>query len=223
MAKLSVVVPVYNVEDYVGECLESICEQDYKDLEIICVNDGSTDGSRDVLAKWQEHDGRIAIVDQPNSGPSAARNLGIALATGDYLCFADSDDKFEPGACARIVEELSKPGTEALVFGARTFPDETDDDWLKATLSPRTVRYDRFDPAVLFSEASTPYIWRLALSTEALRRSDVCFDESLNIGEDLLFPFALFPQIKGIQLISVCLSDRPRWFPDESHRGEQCR
>ena len=85
MAKLSVVVPVYNVEDYVGECLESICEQDYKDLEIICVNDGSTDGSRDVLAKWQEHDGRIAIVDQPNSGPSAARNLGIALATGDYL------------------------------------------------------------------------------------------------------------------------------------------
>lgn len=202
MAKLSVIVPVYNVEDYVGECLESICGQDYEDIEIICVNDGSTDGSRDVLAQWQERDGRIVVVDQPNRGLSAARNTGIDAASGDYLCFVDSDDKLEPGACARIVEGLSVPGTEALVFGAHTFPIETDDDWLKATLSPRIVRYEKFEPAVLFDEASTPYVWRVAIAAEALHRTGLRFDESLNFGEDQLFLFSLYPQIDGIQLIS---------------------
>lgn len=202
MAKLSVIVPVYNVEDYVGECLESICGQDYADIEIVCVNDGSTDGSRDVLAQWQERDDRIMVVDQPNKGLSAARNTGVALASGDYLCFVDSDDKLEPGACARIVEGLSAPGIEALVFGAHTFPQQTDDEWLRATLSPRAVRYEKFEPAVLFDEASTPYVWRVAVAAESLRRTGVQFDESLKFGEDQLFLFSLYPQLAGIQLIS---------------------
>lgn len=202
MAKLSVIVPVYNVEDYVGECLESICGQDYADIEVVCVNDGSRDGSRDVLAQWQERDGRIMVVDQPNKGLSAARNTGIALASGDYLCFVDSDDKLEPGACARIVEGLSVTGTEALVFGAHTFPQQTDDAWLRATLSPRIVRYEKFEPAVLFDEASTPYVWRVAIAAEALHRTGVRFDESLKFGEDQLFLFSLYPQIAGIQLVS---------------------
>ncbi|MDD6729973.1 MAG: glycosyltransferase family 2 protein [Eggerthellaceae bacterium] len=202
MAKLSVIVPVYNVEAYVGECLESICVQDYTDLEIICVNDGSTDGSRDVLAQWQERDGRIMVIDQPNKGLSAARNTGIALASGEFLCFVDSDDKLEPGACARIVEELSVSGTEALVFGAHTFPQQTDDAWLQATLSPRTVRYDRFEPSVLFDEASTPYVWRVAVAASTLRHTGVRFDETLKFGEDQLFLFSLYPQLAGIQLIS---------------------
>jgi glycosyltransferase involved in cell wall biosynthesis len=202
MAKLSVIVPVYNVEDYVGECLESICGQDYEDIEVICVNDGSTDESRDVLAQWQGRDDRIMVVDQPNKGLSAARNTGIALASGDYLCFVDSDDKLEPGACVRIVEGLSVPGTEALVFGAHTFPQQTDDEWLRATLSPRTVRYEKFEPAVLFDEASTPYVWRVAVAAESLRRTGVQFDESLKFGEDQLFLFSLYPQLAGIQLIS---------------------
>ncbi|MDY2723593.1 MAG: glycosyltransferase family 2 protein [Coriobacteriales bacterium] len=202
MAKLSVVVPVYNVEDYVGECLESICSQDFSDLEIICVNDGSTDGSREVVSSWQERDGRIVIVDQPNKGLSAARNTGIAMASGDVLCFVDSDDKLEPGACARLADEFAVEGTEAVVFGARTFPNNTSDEWLKQTLSPRTVRYDRFDPKVLFSEASTPYVWRVAVAAESLHRIGLKFDASLKFGEDQLFLFCLYPQLSGIQLIS---------------------
>ena len=202
MAKLSVIVPVYNVEDYVGECLESRCNQDYGDLEIVCVNDGSTDNSRSVLAQWQARDGRIIVVNQPNKGLSAARNTGIAHAAGDFLCFVDSDDKLEQGACRRIAEELSVPGTEVLVFGARTFPEKTDDEWMQATLSPRTIRYDHFKPAVLFSEASTPYVWRVAVAVEALHRTRLHFDETLKFGEDQLFLFSLYPQISGIQLIS---------------------
>lgn len=201
MAKLSVIVPVYNVEAYVGECLESICSQDFTDLEIVCVNDGSTDGSRDVLAQWQDRDARIVVVDQPNKGLSAARNTGIALASGDYLCFVDSDDKLEPGAFKRIVEELSVPDTEALVFGARTFPVVTDDAWLREVLSPRMNRYEQFEPAVLFDEASTPYVWRVAVSSEALHRTELLFDETLKFGEDQLFLFSLYPQLSGIQLI----------------------
>lgn len=201
MPLLSVIVPVYNVEAYLDDCLASICGQSFDDMEIICVNDGSTDDSRAVLACWQERDARICVIDQPNKGLSGARNTGILTANGAYLCFVDSDDELEPGACARIVEALQASDAEVLVFGAHTFPKETDDPWLASVLSPRQISYRRFTPDVLFNEASTPYVWRVAVKAPALKRSGLLFDESLAFGEDQLFLFSLYPQVTSIQFI----------------------
>lgn len=89
---ISVIVPVYNVEKYLVECVESIIKQTYKNLEIILVNDGSTDSSLSICIKYKELDSRIIVVDKINGGSSSARNAGIKLATGDYLFFIDSDD-----------------------------------------------------------------------------------------------------------------------------------
>ena len=89
---ISVIVPVYNVEKYIGKCLESICCQTYSNLEIIVVNDGSTDNSRQIVLQWTEKDKRIVFLEQQNSGVSVARNLGIEKAHGEYIAFVDSDD-----------------------------------------------------------------------------------------------------------------------------------
>lgn len=92
MPKISVIIPVYNVEKYLRDCLDSVVSQTIKDIEIICVNDGSTDGSLDILNEYCSNDDRFVIVNQNNQGLSVARNNGLNSASGDYIAFIDSDD-----------------------------------------------------------------------------------------------------------------------------------
>ena len=89
---VSVIIPVYNVEKYIDECITSVTEQSYKNIEIILIDDGSTDSSGDLCDKWAQKDARISVIHQNNGGLSAARNSGLDAAKGDYLCFVDSDD-----------------------------------------------------------------------------------------------------------------------------------
>lgn len=97
MVKVSIVVPVYNVEKYLPESIGSLLGQTMKDLEIILVNDGSKDGSLAVCRSYAEKDGRIKVIDKPNGGVSSARNAGMDAATGEYIGFVDPDDWVEPG------------------------------------------------------------------------------------------------------------------------------
>ena len=92
MDKISVIIPVYNVERYLRECLDSIINQTYRNLEIICIDDGSLDNSINILKDYSKIDNRIFIKQQQNRGPSKARNEGIKISTGKYLIFVDSDD-----------------------------------------------------------------------------------------------------------------------------------
>ena len=94
MPKVSVIVPVYNVERYLGECLDSVLGQTMKDIEVICVDDGSTDGSVKILAEYAAKDARVKVMRQDNAGSGAARNLGIGVAKGKFLAFMDSDDLY---------------------------------------------------------------------------------------------------------------------------------
>ena len=90
---ISVIVPVYNVEKYLYTCLDSILNQTYSNIEIICVNDGSTDKSRKILEEYRKKDSRIRIVDKENGGLSSARNAGMRVAKGEFYSFIDSDDR----------------------------------------------------------------------------------------------------------------------------------
>ena len=89
---ISIIVPVYNVEEYLEECLESICKQTYTDIEVVLVNDGSTDGSKEICEKYCRQDSRFKLINQENQGQSAARNNGVSFSTGEYITFVDSDD-----------------------------------------------------------------------------------------------------------------------------------
>src|SRR5690242_7052248 len=95
LAKVSVVVPVYNVEKYLPRCIESICKQTLSDLEIILVDDGSTDRSGEICEEYAKADQRIIVIHQENGGGGVARNAGIARATSPYVGFVDSDDWIE--------------------------------------------------------------------------------------------------------------------------------
>ena len=108
MSKVSVIIPVYNVEKYLRECLNSVVNQTLKDIEIICVNDGSTDNSLAILQEYAKNDKRIVLINQENKNAGAARNTGLAHATGEYLSFLDSDDFFE----LNMLEEMYNSAKE---------------------------------------------------------------------------------------------------------------
>lgn len=112
--KYSIIVPVYNVEKYIANCIEKLLAQDYTDFEIILVNDGSTDGSRENCERYvQKYPDRISLYNTENGGPGAARNCGIEHAAGDYIVFVDSDDELVKGALAEIDEKIEKISGEA--------------------------------------------------------------------------------------------------------------
>ncbi len=94
--KFSIIIPVYNVEEYLAECIDSILSQDYNNIQILCINDGSTDNSLKLLEKYAKKDRRIKIFSQKNQGQGIARNVGIKNATGDYIMFIDPDDWILP-------------------------------------------------------------------------------------------------------------------------------
>lgn len=106
--KISVIIPVYNVEAYLTKCLDSIINQTYHNLEILLVNDGSTDGSLAICNSYAAKDGRIQVVTKPNGGQSSARNLGISQMTGDYVSFVDSDDWLDLKMYETLVYYLNK-------------------------------------------------------------------------------------------------------------------
>jgi glycosyltransferase involved in cell wall biosynthesis len=164
MPKLSVIVPVYQVEDYLALCLSSIRNQSFSDLEIICVNDGSTDRSAEILQMCAAVEPRLKIVEKRNGGLSSARNAGIAAAAGEYLMFVDSDDMLTKQACVTILTAFEESGADIVTFGAHCYPEGSGDAWLTDCLSPRDIVYEGFDTRILFKEKSRPYVWRTAIS-----------------------------------------------------------
>lgn len=116
MVKISIIVPVYNVQEYLGRCLSSLSAQTLQDIEIICVNDGSTDDSLAILKYFARKDKRIKIIDLPNCGVSAARNAGLEAATGKYVMFVDADDWIETETCRECYEKITADKADMLVF-----------------------------------------------------------------------------------------------------------
>lgn len=104
MAKVSIIIPVYNVERYLEKCLDSVLGQSMEDIEIVLVNDGSTDGSAEICRKYAGKDPRIVLINQENAGLSAARNTGFRHSSGEYILYVDSDDYIRPDSCERLYE-----------------------------------------------------------------------------------------------------------------------
>lgn len=121
MPEVSVIIPVYNVEKYLAECLDSLLVQTFTDWEAICVNDGSTDSSLTILKKFAEKDSRFRIIDQANAGQASARNTGVCAATGKYIYFLDSDDLITPDALQWMHETAEQAHTDILHFAWKPF------------------------------------------------------------------------------------------------------
>ena len=199
--RFSIIVPVYNAERYLDECLDSLSAQTFADFEVICINDGSTDRSGELLLTRSFSDGRIHVINKANGGPSSARNDGVRVAQGDYVCFLDADDQLEPSALQRIDDALNEGDPDAVVFGWSYFPSGLADRFVRERSAVRDAYYPEFAPALVFDEMTNPYL-RLAVRRSSLAASGVTFDEALRVGEDALFLFSLYPALKGVRLIS---------------------
>ncbi len=123
---ISIIVPVYNSEKYIRECIDSLLNQTYKDLEIICVNDGSKDNSLEILNEYATNDSRIKVYSKPNEGKGAAsaRNLGLSYATGEYVMFLDSDDFFELDMIESMVSKAEESSFDLVVCSADRYDDK---------------------------------------------------------------------------------------------------
>ena len=118
MCTVSVIVPVYNVRRYLNTCIKSLIGQTFRDIEIILVDDGSTDGSSEICDEWAIKDVRIKVIHQKNQGVSVARNNGLAKAVGDWVSFVDGDDYVVENMIAELLEETNKSERIDLVIGS---------------------------------------------------------------------------------------------------------
>ncbi len=115
--KVSVIISVYNREAYIAECLDSMLAQTLKEIEVICINDGSTDGSLDILKSYRKKDSRIKVIDKENSGCSSSRNVGLEKSTAEYVMFCDSDDTYDSRMCEKMVNALEKNDVDVAICG----------------------------------------------------------------------------------------------------------
>ena len=121
---ISVIIPVYKVEDYLNECMDSVLSQTYTNFEVICVNDGSPDNCLNILNEYAKKDNRVRIISQENQGLSAARNTGLDNAKGDWIAFIDSDDKIAPTFLENLVSHIDS--ADCVEVGIKYFRKEED-------------------------------------------------------------------------------------------------
>jgi glycosyltransferase involved in cell wall biosynthesis len=186
---VSVIIPVYNVEKYLSESLKGIVKQKYHNFECIIVDDGSTDGTRDILKKIKKQDSRIKVISQSNSGVAAARNRGFKEAKGDYVIFLDADDVYSRRLLSSVNKTLKKHKyqIDIVIYNYTTL--DMDTGYKHYSLIP-------FSSAEVFSAQDYkdtifqifPHIvWNRVFRRDFLLKNNIVFDESMRVGEDSLF------------------------------------
>jgi glycosyltransferase involved in cell wall biosynthesis len=180
--------------------MDSVKMQSYPNLEIICVNDGSTDNSEAVIRKCSENDSRIVVINQKNSGVSAARNAGIEYATGDYITFADPDDILDLDAYKTAMSYFEKENNlDVVVWGYSIFP--VFDTWYEKAGDVSDKLYELDSINAYFNEKSSTVVWN-KIYRSALIKNNVQFKKELKYGEDIDFNLRVFPESKNIRFIS---------------------
>ncbi|NIK76096.1 glycosyltransferase involved in cell wall biosynthesis [Paenibacillus castaneae] len=203
--KVSVIVPIYNGEAYLSECVESLLSQTLKECEFIFVNDGSTDRSAEIVERYRETDSRITVIYQPNQGVSVARNKGIQAAMGQYIGFVDADDYIDAdmfellydGACcgncdvvfSNFISEMD--GHE--VITQYDIPSDV-------VLSSSFIRQEVLPALLRTDEWNT--VWNKIYRLQILRKNDLKFPEKVALGEDGMFNMLFFSHIQTLKYIN---------------------
>ncbi|MBQ6421659.1 MAG: glycosyltransferase [Clostridia bacterium] len=183
---LSIIIPVFNTEKYLHECLDSVLSQPTEGVEVVCADDGSTDRSLQTLLQYTGEYQNVRALHQENRGVSAARNLGIGNAAGRYLWFVDSDDFIGAGCLPEIVDVLKRESPDLLRVKPLAFTDGED-----------TARYHLPDvPADESAGAYADWLWTTVLSKEIIDGHNIRFHEQISLAEDCLFGSMFKPYVK---------------------------
>jgi len=208
--KVSVIIPIYNTERYLAQCLDSVVAQTLEDIEIICVDDGSTDGSATILREYAQRDERVVVVHQQNQGLSAARNAGLDVASGDFIQFLDSDDWAEPTLLEDAYTRCVDDQAEMCIVRFRYVREDTGvtldaDCSLRMNLIPEKRPFSRADVSGGLFELSTPAAWNKMLSRSFVAHKGLRFSGGAFDIEDVPFTYMALIQAERITVVDKVL------------------
>ncbi|WP_246166685.1 glycosyltransferase family 2 protein [Marinobacter salinexigens] len=182
---VSVIMPAYNAESTILESCRSVLNQSYDNIELVVVNDGSTDGTLSKIEELRHSDPRVVLVTLKNGGVSKARNFGISVARGSFIAFLDADDIYDKEKVKKQVKALNNLKCDAVISGVKRFTETLGDKrWLQGSLPPRNNEYISFSDVLLRLPTSNYALFHTALARKEVFRSGECYSESLKTGED---------------------------------------
>ena len=198
---ITVIVPVYKVEDYLDRCVKSIVSQTYKNLDIILVDDGSPDGSPQICDSWAEKDSRIRVIHKANGGVSSARNAGLNAAIGKYVGFVDGDDCVLPDMFEKLISAVQNDGTQLAACGYtlvenKFIPSED------KVISAAQALEDMFN--IKEHPEFEGFVWNKLFLLDDVKKYGVQFSEELSMCEDTLFNFEYLSHISDVSLVKLC-------------------
>ncbi|MBQ7920647.1 MAG: glycosyltransferase [Lachnospiraceae bacterium] len=206
---ISVIVPIFNAEQYLVKCIDSIIRQTYKNLEILLIDDGSTDRSLDICNEFSRRDDRVVVIHKDNAGLVAARKTGIENATGTYITFVDADDYVDIDTYEILVKKLDSPEVDIVAFGLlEEYPDRTIKkenhypsmtycrEQIEEVLFPSMLSYGSF-----FDFGILPNLVCKLIRRSFLNGSEIEVDDCVTVGEDADATFQLLVNAKSVQII----------------------
>lgn len=202
MVEISVIIPVYNAEKYLNKCIESILNQSFNDFEVVLIDDGSIDKSWEILQGYSKIDQRVVICSQENSGAASARNKGISIARGKYICFVDSDDYIEKDMLSKCYESIKQNNADMSICNFQIVKN----DEIKI-LSPsedalyKSFSYvqSAFDGEIHYLMAFTP--WAKLIKKSLLTEKNILFPEKYKLSEDKIFNIRL---MQSLRTVAIC-------------------
>ena len=192
LVKVSVIMPIYNAEDYLRPAIDSVLDSTLREIELICVDDGSTDRSLDIIKEYQKNDPRVRIITENNAGPSLARNKGLSRSRGEYVIFLDADDFFEPTMLERLYQLSEEQALDIAITKYDLYSDK------KARFEPSipsdhgeifeggaVVSKNEYPDHIL--QCTTGYVWNKLWRRSFLSEKQLQFDTDLRVFEDTYF------------------------------------
>lgn len=208
MEKISIIIPVYNVEKYLDDCLKSIVTQTYKNLEIILINDGSTDNSLKICYEYEKIDERIIVINNRNHGVSYSRNKGIDIATGKYIVFVDSDDIVDKNYIFELVNANKEDDYDIVVSNFKNVfigDDKQNKSTIKYNIIDINLLNGKFfdDYYYIKSVLTTP--WGKLFKRKIINKNNIRFPVEISSGEDYIFNMQYYKFVKQYKYINVYL------------------
>lgn len=211
---ISIIVPIYNGEQYLDKCISSIVNQTHRDLELILINDGSQDDSGIICDHWAEKDPRIKVIHQPNQGVSAARNTGLNIATGSFIGFVDADDEIAPETYETALAQME--GHDIVMWDAITVwsNGQTEPDTIPLLENNCTISRQDWTPDLLKLMAGA--IWRCLYRKECI--SCIQFPQGVKFSEDRLFNLYAMGRCNNLRYVKTPLYYRLMHAESAVHR-----
>ncbi len=193
---VSIMIPAYNAEKYIGRCLQSLIEQTYQDIEIVVVNDGSKDSTKQICEEYAAKDARVRLITQENGGEGAARNTGLKESRGKYLCFVDADDYVKPEFVENMINMQKDNDAGMVICG---FTELKGEAVLNETSGPvKHMNQEQAMEQLLREDSFKGYVWNKMFDLDIIRNYQLSFDTSLAVWTDVLFVFQYMLHIQKV-------------------------